>query len=67
MTQMPRRAYKYEYEPANADEIRLTNGFMPCLFFFKCRGGHAGLCGGLILHGQEAYYGIHTWPIGGYT
>lgn len=49
----------------DADEIHLTNDFMPYSFFFReYRNGQAGMCGGLILHGQEdmdkAYYGIHT-------
>lgn len=48
-----------------ADEIRLTNDFVPFSFFFQeFRNGRPCLCGGLILHGQEnmdkAYYGIHT-------
>ena len=47
------------------DELHLTNDFVPYSFFFReYRNGRAGLCGGLILHGQEdmskAYYGIHT-------
>ncbi len=49
----------------DADEIHLTNDFVPYSFFFReYRNGRACLCGGLILHGQEdmgkAYYGIHT-------
>lgn len=49
----------------DADEIRLTNDFVPYSFFFReFRDGNACLCGGLILHGQEdmskAYYGLHT-------
>lgn len=49
----------------DADEIHLTNDFVPYSFFFReYRGGRACMCGGLILHGQEdmakAYYGIHT-------
>ena len=48
-----------------ADEIHLTNDFVPYSFFFReFQGGRACMCGGLILHGQEdmgkAYYGIHT-------
>lgn len=48
-----------------ADEIHLTNDFVPYSFFFReYRNGQPCLCGGLILHGQEemskAYYGIHT-------
>ena len=49
----------------DADEIHLTNDFVPYSFFFReYRNGQACMCGGLILHGQEnmstAYYGIHT-------
>ena len=48
-----------------ADEVHLTNDFVPYSFFFReYSNGQACLCGGLILHGQEdmskAYYGIHT-------
>ncbi len=48
-----------------ADEIRFYNDFMPYSFFFQeFRGSQQGMCGGLILHGQEnmdrAYYSIHT-------
>ena len=49
----------------DAEEIHLTNDFVPYSFFFReFRGGRACMCGGLILHGQEdmsrAYYGLHT-------
>ena len=49
----------------DADEVHIYSDFMPYSFFFReFRGGQAGMCGGLILHGQEntskAYYGIHT-------
>ena len=49
----------------DADEIHLTNDFVPYSFFFReYRNNQPCLCGGLILHGQEdmskAYYGIHT-------
>ena len=48
-----------------AEEIHLTNDFVPYSFFFReFQGGRACMCGGLILHGQDdmskAYYGIHT-------
>ena len=37
-----------------ADEIHLTNDFVPYSFFFReYRDGRTGLCGGLILHGQD--------------
>lgn len=47
------------------DEIRFYNDFVPYSFFFReFRGGQPGICGGLILHGQEnmakAQYSIHT-------
>ena len=50
----------------DSDEIHITNDFLPYSFFFReYRNGRAGMCGGLILHGQDgdiskAYYGIHT-------
>ena len=49
----------------DAEEIHLTNDFVPYSFFFReFRGGQSRMCGGLILHGQEdmakAYYGLHT-------
>lgn len=49
----------------DADEVHLTNDFVPYSFFFReYQGGRACLCGGLILHGQDdmskAYYEIHT-------
>lgn len=49
----------------DADEIYLTNDFVPYSFFFReFRDGQPRICGGLILHSQEdmskAYYGIHT-------
>lgn len=48
-----------------ADEIRFYNDFVPYSFSFReFRGGRPGMCGGLILHGQEnmakAQYSIHT-------
>nr|WP_325204306.1 hypothetical protein [uncultured Oscillibacter sp.] len=47
------------------DEIRFYNDFVPYSFFFReFRDGQPGMCGGLILHGQEnmakAQYSIHT-------
>ena len=49
----------------NCTEIIFTDDFVPYSFFFtEMRKGAAGICGGLILHGQEnmekAYYEIHT-------
>ena len=49
----------------DATEIRLFDDFMPYSFFFReMIGEQVGLCGGVILHGQDdlkqAYYAIHT-------
>lgn len=46
-------------------EIIFADDFVPYSFMFReMRNGTAGICGGLILHGQEnmekAYYEIHT-------
>lgn len=46
-------------------KIVVSDDFVPYSFFFQEeRDGRTGLCGGIILHGQEdlkkAYYGIHT-------
>ena len=48
-----------------SEEIRFYNDSLPYSFFFReIRSGQPGICGGLILHGQEdmdkAYYSIHT-------
>ncbi len=47
------------------DQICFYNDFVPYSFFFReFRGGQPGICGGVILHGQEdmdrAYYSLHT-------
>lgn len=49
----------------NCTEIIFADDFVPYSFMFReMRNGTAGICGGLILHGQEnmekAYYDIHT-------
>ena len=59
------KALMTNFQWPDAEEIHLTNDFVPYSFFFReFRGGQARICGGLILHGQEdmgkAYYGIHT-------
>lgn len=59
------KALDVNFNWPDADEVHLTNDFMPYSFFFReYRNGRAVMCGGLILHGQEdmdkAYYGIHT-------
>ena len=59
------KALMANFNYPDVDEIHLTNDFVPYSFFFReYRNGRAGICGGLILHGQEdmgkAYYGIHT-------
>lgn len=59
------KALMENFNYPDVDEIHLTNDFVPYSFFFReYRNGRTGICGGLILHGQEdmskAYYGIHT-------
>ena len=49
----------------DSDKICFYNDFTPFSFFFReTRRGQPGICGGVILHGQEdmskAYYSIHT-------
>jgi len=49
----------------DATEIRFYDDYIPRSFFFReMRDEDTGICGGLILHGQEdmtkAYYSIHT-------
>ena len=49
----------------NSTAIELYDDFVPYSFFFReKRGDHYGMCGGVILHGQDdpvkAYYSIHT-------
>jgi len=53
------------FDWGGATEIELYSDWVPYSFFFqeKC-GEKNGMCGGVILHGQDdphkAYYGIHT-------
>ena len=49
----------------DAKSIQISDDFVPYSFFFvEKRDTGNGLCGGIILHGQEnlkkAYYGMHT-------
>ena len=49
----------------NATEIRMFNDYVPYSFFFReMIGEQSGMCGGMILHGQDdlktAKYSIHT-------
>ena len=49
----------------NVTEIRMFNDFVPYSFFFReMIGEQSGICGGVILHGQNdlktAKYSIHT-------
>lgn len=49
----------------DAERILITDDFLPYSFLFtEMRGEKQGICGGIILHGQEdlkkAYYGMHT-------
>lgn len=54
-----------KFQWKGADKVCFYNDFVPYSFFFQefCN-GQPGMCGGLILHGQEnmaeAYYSIHT-------
>lgn len=48
-----------------SDTIQFYDDFVPYSFFFReTRAGDQGICGGVILHGQEdlktAHYSIHT-------
>lgn len=48
-----------------SDEIRLYDDLMPHSFFFReVQGGRIGICGGVLLHGQDnmkkAQYALHT-------
>lgn len=48
-----------------SDTIQFYDDFVPYSFFFReTRAGERGICGGVILHGQEdlktAHYSIHT-------
>ena len=59
------KALATNFQWPDADEIRITDDFVPYSFFFReFRDGKPVMCGGLILHGQEdmakAYYGLHT-------
>lgn len=59
------RALMANFNWPDADEIHLSNDFVPYSFFFReISDGHPAICGGLILHGQEdmskAYYSLHT-------
>lgn len=49
----------------SATRVQFFGDFEPYSFFFReYRGDQAGICGGLILHGQDnmdkAYYSLHT-------
>lgn len=59
------RALRDNFQWPDAEQIVLSNDFVPYSFFFReMRNGQQVMCGGLILHGQEnmskAYYGLHT-------
>ena len=59
------RFLRDHFQWGRSDEIRFYNDFVPYSFSFRefC-GGQPGMCGGLILHGQDdmakAYYSVHT-------
>ena len=54
-----------QFKWPDSDRICFYDDFVPYSFFFREeRRGEPGICGGLILHGQEdmgrAYYSVHT-------
>ena len=59
------RFLRDQFNWPGADRICFYNDFLPYSFFFReFRGGSPGICGGVILHGQEhmrqAYHSLHT-------
>ena len=59
------RCLNNQFRWPDSDRISFYNDFTPFSFFFReTRRGQQGICGGLILHGQEdmskAYYSVHT-------
>lgn len=59
------RSLNQQFRWPDSDQINFYNDFMPYSFSFQeTRRGQQGICGGLILHGQEdmskAYYSVHT-------
>lgn len=59
------RSLNQQFKWPDSDRISFYNDFTPFSFFFReTRRGKDGICGGLILHGQEdmskAYYSVHT-------
>ncbi len=59
------RVLRDNFQWKGTDEICFYNDFSPYSFTFReFKSGYPGMCGGLILHGQEdlakAYYSIHT-------
>lgn len=59
------RSLNQQFRWPDSDRISFYNDFTPFSFFFReTRRGKDGICGGLILHGQEdmskAYYSVHT-------
>lgn len=59
------RCLNNQFRWPDSDKISFYNDFTPFSFFFReTRRGKDGICGGLILHGQEdmskAYYSVHT-------
>ena len=59
------RCLNNQFRWPDSDQISFYNDFTPFSFFFReTRRGKDGICGGLILHGQEdmskAYYSVHT-------
>lgn len=59
------RFFAREMHWTDYQRIVLSDDFLPYSFFFTCyTHSGPGLCGGVILHGQDnlqkAYYGLHT-------
>ena len=59
------RCLNRHFQWPDSDQICFYSDFVPYSFFFQeTRRGQQGICGGVILHGQEdmskAYYSIHT-------
>ena len=59
------RCLRENFQWPQAESIHFYDDFLPYSFSFReIREGQPGICGGLILHGQEckqkAYYSVHT-------
>ena len=59
------RFLREQFRWEGSEKIEIYDDFVPYSFFFReTRNGEDGICGGIILHGQEdmetAYYSMHT-------